>query len=106
MDEPMVGLADAIRSPRAELSQAMQEGEGQGLRFRGGPGGAGVQAGRDVDQGWPRGIKFWVVTAQEKLDRSTATTHRIKLSLAPLATTAAGDKQDVIVAEEVTGRPK
>jgi hypothetical protein len=52
------------------------------------------------------GIKFWVVTAEAKLDKATATTHRIKLSLAPLMKGPAGVDTDVVVAEEVGGRPK
>jgi hypothetical protein len=106
VDEPMVGLADAIRDLRAELSKAMQEGEGEGLRFRVEPVELEFELAVTSTKGGGGGIKFWVITAEGKLDRSTAATHRIKLSLAPLAVTAAGDKQDVIVSEEVPGRPR
>jgi hypothetical protein len=101
----MVGLAEAIRSLRAELTQAMEEGEGQGLRFKVDPVELEFELAVTSTKGGGGGIKFWVVTAEAKLDKATATTHRIKLSLAPLMKTATGDT-DVVVAEEVTGRPK
>ena len=106
MDEPMVGLADAIRSLRAELTQAMQEGEGQGLRFKVDPVELEFELAVTSTKGGGGGIKFWVVTAEAKLDKATATTHRIKLSLAPLVRTAEGEEIDAVVAEQVTGRPK
>jgi hypothetical protein len=104
VEESLVGLADAIRSLRAELTQAMQEGEGQGLRFKVDPVELEFELAVTSTKGGGGGIKFWVVTAEAKLDKATATTHRIKLSLAPLMKTAEGDT-DVVVAEEVTGRP-
>jgi Trypsin-co-occurring domain 2 len=106
VDEPMVGLADTIRSLRAELSRAMQEGEGQELRFKVDPVELEFELAVTSTKGGGGGIKFWVVTAEAKLDKATATTHRIKLSLKPLVTTAEGEETDAIVAEQVTGRPK
>jgi len=105
VEEPMVGLAEAIRSLRAELTQAMQEGEGQGLRFKVDPVELEFELAVTSTKGGGGGIKFWLVTAEAKLDKATATTHRIKLSLAPLMKTPEGDT-DVVVAEEVGGRPK
>jgi hypothetical protein len=102
----MVGLAEAIRSLRGELTLAMQEGEGQGLRFKVDPVELEFELAVTSTKGGGGGIKFWVVTAEAKLDRSTATTHRIKLSLAPLLKTADGADTDVVVTEELTGRPK
>jgi hypothetical protein len=106
VDEPMVGLAEAIRSLRAELTQAMQEGEGQGLQFKVDPVELEFELAVTSTKGGGGGIKFWVVTAEAKLDRATATTHRIKLSLKPLVKTATGEEEDVVVEDQVTGRPK
>lgn len=102
----MVGLAEAIRSLRVELTQAMQEGEGQGLRFKVDPIELEFELAVTSTKGVGGGIKFWVVTAEGKLDKATATTHRIKLGLQPLVKGPAGDEVDAIVAEEVTERPK
>jgi hypothetical protein len=101
----MVGLAEAIRSLRAELTQAMQEGEGQGLRFKVDPVELEFELAVTSTKGGGGGIKFWVVTAEAKLDKATTATHRIKLSLKPLVKGPAGDEVDAIVADEVSGRP-
>jgi hypothetical protein len=101
----MVGLAEAIRSLRAELTQAMQEGEGQGLRFKVDPVELEFELAVTSTKGVGGGIKFWVVTAEGKLDKATATTHRIKLSLKPLVKGPTGDDVDAVVADEITGRP-
>lgn len=105
VDEPMVGLAEAIRSLRVELSKAMQEGEGQGLRFRVQPVELEFELAVTNGKGGGGGVRFWMISAEGKLDRSTTATHRLKLSLAPLVATAAGQEQEVVVADEVTGRP-
>jgi hypothetical protein len=106
MDEPKVELAAAIRSLRAELAQAMREGEGQGLRFRVQPVEMEFEVAVTTAGAGGVGVKFYVFSAEAKLDRSTTSTHRIKLSLAPVVTTADGTTQDAMVADEVTGRPK
>jgi hypothetical protein len=106
MDEPKVELAAAIRSLRAELAQAMREGEGQGLRFRVQPVEMEFEVAVTTAGGAGGGVRFWVFSAEAKLDRSKTSMHRIKLSLAPVLTTAEGTSEDVIVADQVTGRPE
>jgi Trypsin-co-occurring domain 2 len=105
MDEPMVGLADAIRSLRTELSAAVEEGEGQGLRFRVGPVELEFELAVTKEGGGGGGVRFWVISAETKLVRSSATTHRIKLSLAPIVSGPEGEVEAVI-ADEVIGRPR
>jgi hypothetical protein len=106
MDEPTVGLADAIRSLRTELAQTMQDGAGQGLRFRVQPVELEFELAVTATTGGGGGVRFWVISAEGKLDRSSTATHRIRLSLAPVAATSEGATHDVIVADEVIGRPK
>jgi len=104
VDEPMVGLADAIRSLRTELLAAVEEGEGQGLRFRVGPVELEFEVVVSKEQGGGGGVRFWVISAEGKLARSKATTHRIKLSLAPVLSGLEGEVE-AVVADEVAGRP-
>jgi hypothetical protein len=104
VDEPMVGLADAIRSLRTELLAAVEEGEGQGLRFRVGPVELEFGVAVTKEQGGGGGVRFWVISAEGELARSKATTHRIKLSLAPILSGPEGEVE-ALVADEVAGRP-
>jgi hypothetical protein len=104
VDEPMVGLADAIRSLRTELLAAVEEGEGQGLRFRVGPVELEFEVAVTREQGGGGGVRFWVISAEGKLARSKATAHRIKLSLAPVVSGPEGEVE-AMVADEVAGRP-
>jgi Trypsin-co-occurring domain 2 len=105
VDEPMVGLADAIRSLRTELLAAMEEGEGQGLRFRVGPVELEFELAVTKEHGAGGGVRFWVISAESKLARSSATTHQIKLSLAPIVSGPEGEVE-AMVADEVAGRPR
>jgi hypothetical protein len=79
-----VGLADAIRALRAELTAAMAEGEGEQLRFKAGP--VEMEFGLEVtkEAGGEAGVKFWVVTLGGKGSVSAAATHRVKLELQPV----------------------
>lgn len=101
VDDTAIGLPEAIRSLRAELSEAMREGAGEALRFRVGPVELefAVQITREANV--EGGVKFWVVSAGAKGSTGAATTHRLKISLQPQ--TAGGE--DAMVAEDVTQRP-
>jgi hypothetical protein len=102
-DEP-IGLADAIRRVRAELADARREGEGEDLRFRLGE----VQLQFEVqvtrEGAGEAGIKLWVVSVSGKGGVSGAQTHTVTVSLVPQARVGA-DWQDVMVGQEVAGRP-
>jgi hypothetical protein len=101
----MVGLADVIRSLRAELSAAVEEGRGQGLRFRVGPVELEFELAVTKEGSGGGGVRFWVISAESKLIRSTATTHRIKFSLAPIVSGPEGEIE-AVVTDEVAGRPR
>jgi hypothetical protein len=79
-----VGLADAIRALRAELTAAMAEGQGQELKFKSGP--VEMEFALEVtkEAGVEAGVKFWVVTLGGKGSVSAAATHRVKLELQPV----------------------
>jgi hypothetical protein len=98
----MVGLPDAIRTLRAELSEAMKEGAGEEVRFRVGP--VELEFGVEVTQeaGVSGGIKFWVVSLEAEGKGARATTHRLTLTLMPLDSSGA----DLQVGGRVSERPK
>lgn len=85
MAEQWVGLADAIRALRAELTTAMAEGTGEALRFELGPVEMEflLEVGREA--GGEAGVKFWVISLGGKGGVSSGSTHRVTLSLTPKA---------------------
>lgn len=101
MEGAAIGLREAIRSLRAELSAAMVEGEGQDLRFRVGPVELEFEVQVSREAGAEGSVKFWVVSAGAKATRGTATTHRVKIALQPQTP----DGKDVAVSEGVAQRP-
>lgn len=98
----MIGLPEAIQSLRAELSEAMKQGTGQELRFKVGPVELefAVEVGREV--GGSGGVKFWVVSLEAKGTVTTATTHRVKLTLTPITS----EGKDLNVEGQVPWRPQ
>ena len=79
----MIELASVIRGLRDELEQAVAAGEDEQLRFELGPieleatvtvGRSGRASGK---------VRFWVVEAGADRTKDSATTQRIKLTLAP-----------------------
>ena len=96
-----IGLPETIRSLRAELAQAMEEGAGQELQFRVGAVELEFEVQVSRETGAEGGIKFWVVSAGARGTTATASTHRVKICLQPQ--TSEGD--DVAVAEAVPRRP-
>jgi hypothetical protein len=83
MPEGLVGLADAIRELRRELTQAMAEGHGQQVRFELGP--VEMEFLLEISKAaeGDAGVRFWVVSLGGKGSVSTGSTHRVKLSLSP-----------------------
>src|SRR6266849_1570728 len=83
MPEGLVGLADAIRELRRELTQAMAEGHGQQVRFELGP--VEMEFLLEISKAaeGDAGVRFWVVSLGGKGSVSSGSTHRVKLSLSP-----------------------
>jgi hypothetical protein len=83
MPEGLVGLADAIRELRRELTQAMAEGHGQQVRFELGP--VEMEFLLEISKAAEGdvGVRFWVVSLGGKGSVSSGSTHRVKLSLSP-----------------------
>lgn len=82
-DEPGIGLAAAIKLVRSELQQAMEEGRSSPLAFTAGPVKLDFEVAFTKGRKGGAGIEAWVVSIDFKADRSTATTNRITISLAP-----------------------
>jgi hypothetical protein len=100
--EPPIGLPQAIRSLRSELALAMQEGEGEDLRFTMGPVELEFLVQVTRARTGEAGVKFWVVSLGGSAGVTDSATHRVKLSLLPV--TAGGES--VMVGDEVARRPR
>jgi hypothetical protein len=79
-----LGLASVLRQLRAELNEAMDDGEGERLRFELGPVELSltVTVGREAAPGAK--IRFWVVEAGADTKLSRESLQEIKLVLSPL----------------------
>jgi len=86
-----IGLADAIRELRQELTRAIAEGEGESLRFKPGPIELELQLEIGREGGGNVGIKWFVVSASGEGKVTRASTHTVKLTLEPLAPKGGGD---------------
>ncbi|MEU9335562.1 trypco2 family protein [Streptomyces sp. NPDC048290] len=75
------GLADALKSLRAELTEATAAGADAGLRFTVEQ--IDLELAVDVrrEAGGDGGFKFWVVSLQGRGQQARQTTHRISLTL-------------------------
>jgi Trypsin-co-occurring domain 2 len=102
-----VPLADAIKSLRTELSEAMKQGTDEDLRFRLGPIELEFQLNVSREYGGDGGIKFWVVSLGAKASRASSTAHTIKLVLNPLIIDdASGDEMDAIISDQMLQPPE
>lgn len=81
--EGWVGLADAVRALRSELTAAMAEAEGQRVQFELGSVEMEFLVEVQKEGGGEAGIKFWVVSVGAKGGLSSGSTHRVKLALSP-----------------------
>lgn len=80
-----IGLADAIRELRRELTCAIAEGEGESLRFKPGPIQLELQLEIGREGGGNADIKWFVVSAGVEGKVTRASTHTVKLTLEPVA---------------------
>lgn len=79
----MIELASVIRDLRDELERAIAAGEGEQLRFELGPIELEATVAVERSDGASGKLRFWVVEAGADRKKDSATTQRIKLTLAP-----------------------
>ena len=82
-DPPGVGLADAIGQVRAELEQAIKDGEESPVAFRAGPVEMEFEVAFTRTGGVSGGFQLSVLSFGAKGEKSTAATHRVKVALTP-----------------------
>lgn len=106
MDEDgLVELSDAIEVVREQLIAAQLAGRrvvaGRVLTFAVGK--VSIEFSGEVKKvdGVGGGVKFWVVTADAKAERSTGATHKVTVELTPQAV----DGKSFIVADDVNAPP-
>lgn len=79
-----VGLAEAIQALRAELTQAISQAPGRGVRFGLGPIELTVEAAVTTNVGGKAGIRWWLIDAGGEVSREAVTTQTLKLTLDPV----------------------
>jgi hypothetical protein len=99
-------LASVVRELRAELNQAMEEAEGERLRFELGPVelNVTVTVGRKAETGAK--IRFWVIEAGVDAGISREAVQDIKLVLTPFDMKAPPGPDGKPAAAIVKGRPR
>ena len=107
MGELGIRLAETVRSLRAELYEAMDEGAGEQLRFRAGAVELEFEVAVTEGKEGEAGARFWVITAGGKASSANTATHRVKLTLTPQVQRGdADDPLDALIGDRVEGRPK
>jgi hypothetical protein len=83
MEDGWIGLADAVRPLRTELTDVMDQARGQRLQFE--LDAVEMEFLLEVrkEGGGEAGIKFWVISLGAKGGVSSGSTHRVKLALSP-----------------------
>ena len=82
-DPAGVGLADAIGQVRAELEQAIKDGEESPVAFRAGPVELEFEVAFTRTGGVSGGFQLSVLSFGAKGEKSAGTTHRVKVALTP-----------------------
>ena len=104
-DNGLVPLGAAIRSLRAELPQAMQDARGEELRVAIGPVELEFQLTATTEASAGGAVRFWVIDADAKGSRASATTHTLRVTLTPVHASKVQDgEDDVLVASELRPR--
>jgi Trypsin-co-occurring domain 2 len=83
MAEQWVGLAEAVRALREELTTAMKTAKDEVLRFELGPVEMEFLLEVKKDAGRQGGVRFYVVSLGGNASMSSGSTHRVKLSMTP-----------------------
>jgi hypothetical protein len=100
---PDVPLASAIEALREELVTAVEQGADQKVRFALGPIELDFEVEITSEGGLDAGVRFWVVSLGAKGSRSSAQTHRVHVSLSPVA--ADDTSAPLIVGSQQAARP-
>jgi hypothetical protein len=99
-----VTLAEAVASLRSELQQAMEEGEGETLRFALGPVQLELELTASESAGADGKIGLWrVITIGGKAERSLSSTHRLTLTLTPRVD--GGPSTEAVIGRDLPERP-
>jgi hypothetical protein len=99
-----VGLVEAIRRLRADLTQARGEGMNEQLRFRLGPVQMEFQVQVTREGSGDMGVRFYVVSVGGKVSGSRAETHTVTLSMIPQIEVD-GALTDAVISDAVPARP-
>lgn len=83
VDAAGVGLADAIGQVRAELEQAIKDGESSSVAFRAGPVELEFEVAFTRTGGINGGFQLSVLSFGAKREKSAGATHRVKVELTP-----------------------
>jgi hypothetical protein len=96
----MIELAEVIGELRRELQAAMNDGEGEQLRFELGP--VELEATVAVEKAGGGGakVRFWVIELGGDAKASEVSTHHVKLSLQPRL---AGGRRVWVASDEAPG---
>lgn len=95
VDPVGVGLADAIDQVRAELEQAIINGQGSPVAFRAGPVELEFEVAFTRTGGVNGGFQLSVLSFGAKREKSSGATHRVKVSLTP----AGRDGRDMLIGD-------
>ncbi len=79
-----IGLADAIRALRSELSESVLAGAEEDLRFQVGEVELQFQVEVERSAVAKGGIRFWVVEAGGEGKHASTSTHLVKIPLTPM----------------------
>jgi hypothetical protein len=85
-------LADAIATVRRELERAVDEGRDAPLAFRAGPVELEFAVAFSASGSAQGGVRAWVLTAGAKAELMEKTSHRVRISLAPVDRATGADQ--------------
>jgi hypothetical protein len=95
VDPTGVGLANAIGQVRAELEQAIKDGQESPVAFRAGPVEMEFEVAFTRTGGVSGGFQLSVLSFGAKREKSAAATHRVKVALTP----ADREGQDILIGD-------
>lgn len=101
MSEVRIPLSEAIEALRSELLTAMRVGSPEELKFGVGPVEMEFQLEATKGAEADAGVRFWLFSAGGKGSYSSASTHRVKLTLAPVTVTGGEVKVTSFVTGEI-----
>lgn len=96
-----IALAEAIKSLRAELKDAFEEGQEQDMRFRPGPIELELEVQIAAEGKGEAKSRFWIVDFSASGSLTRTGTHRIKMTLQAVDR----NNNEFLVLDKVKGRP-